>query len=643
MAMPADQRSNRLKICAVIPAYNEAPTVGAVVQETREYVDTVFVVDDGSSDDTAEIARQSGAEVIRHQANHGMGEALWTGYQAAISRGFDIAVQLDGDQQHDPRYIAEMLAVIKDCDIVIGSRFLNQSHRQYPLVRRIGIAFFTSLVNMLGRLRITDVTSGYRMFKVSSLQQMAPCLYRHWAVAQTLEAGRKGLKIKEVSVEMPLRRTGRSQFTLAVYALYSLKVLWIILKVMLSRERGGRLQKRSQADVGSAGLMKICVVRQPSPKPETHVHTLSLLRVLQPLAEKIYLITGNFPEEAIPDSKLQIINVGSRGYYRSKVLELAKPVAIIQVLLTDLEFAYRLLRLSRKINVVIFFVAMTFPLTMLLSKLLGKRVIFIVTGSARRSAEKVPMKDPLGIGSWVVPRLVGLLESMNFLLANKIVVELEDAIRWLGIARYRHKIAIGRFLIDTDLFRIERPYEARENIIGYLGSSIEAKGVVNLSQAIPAVLETRQDLKFLLGGGGPLFTEIATELKKNGLADKVTLLEWIPHEQVKDYLNQLRLLVMPSYTEGGVQAVALEAMACGTPVLTTAVGGITELVKDGENGFILENASSEHIAQRIVRALEHPRLNEIREKARQLVRDEYSYEAVVKRYREILYGNSEER
>lgn len=172
----------------------------------------------------------------------------------------------------------------------------------------------------------------------------------------------------------------------------------------------------------ATNLLKICVIRQPSPNPDTHVHTLSLLKMLEPLAEKIYLITGNFPEDAITDNKFHIINVDSRGYYRKKVLEIAKLGTVIQLILTDMKFAYRLLKVSREVDAVIFFVAMTFPLTMLLAKLLRKRIIFIVTGSARRSAEKVPMKDLFGIGAFVVPRIVGAIEKMNYFLSNKILV-----------------------------------------------------------------------------------------------------------------------------------------------------------------------------------------------------------------------------
>lgn len=222
-----------MKVCAVIPACNEAKTLGKIIQETKRYVDTVFVVDDGSTDNTAEVAQHSGAEVIRHSVNRGIGAAQQSGYDAAIQNGFDYVVQLDSDGQHNPEYIPEMLSVAQECDMVIASRFLNRSHQVYPFVRRLGISFFTFVVNLLTDVGITDVTSGYRVYRTDSLRKLGRISSRHWAVEQTLEAGKKRFKIKEVSVEMPIRGLGRSQFSLARYARYPFTMIWVILKVLL--------------------------------------------------------------------------------------------------------------------------------------------------------------------------------------------------------------------------------------------------------------------------------------------------------------------------------------------------------------------------------------------------------------------------
>lgn len=221
----------------MIPAYNEGETIASVVEETRKYVDVVFVIDDGSTDNTYEEAVNAGAKVIKHVINRGIGAAQRTGYNIAMRDGFDYIVQLDADMQHDPRYIQKLLnAAIKDnCDMIIGSRFLNPSYENYNFVRRTGIKFFTKTVRFLSSVDITDVTSGFRVYKVKSLRRLGRTLDKHWAVEQTLDAAKRGLKIKEVSVKMPLRKRGKSQFNLITYVKYPLRMIESILRVLIFR------------------------------------------------------------------------------------------------------------------------------------------------------------------------------------------------------------------------------------------------------------------------------------------------------------------------------------------------------------------------------------------------------------------------
>ena len=220
---------------AVVPAYNEADTVGPVVEQTREYVDRVVVVDDGSTDDTAEIARRHGASVIEHVVNTGVGGAVRTGYRYAIRNGYDFVLQIDADGQHDPAYIPLLLEAADDADMVIASRYLNESFEDYSTVRKLGIRFFTRLVNRLGGVEVTDVTSGFRVYRVSALESILHRSDRHWAVEQTLEAASKGHRIVEVSAEMPTRETGQSQFTLDTLVLYPARMADVIVRVLVFR------------------------------------------------------------------------------------------------------------------------------------------------------------------------------------------------------------------------------------------------------------------------------------------------------------------------------------------------------------------------------------------------------------------------
>jgi glycosyltransferase involved in cell wall biosynthesis len=131
-----EPEKNHRRICALIPAYNENATVGAVVTGALPYVDTVVVIDDGSRDNTAEVAERHGATVIRQGVNQGIGPALQAGYDFALREGYDLVIQLDGDGQHDPKYIPEMMHGMNGCQVVIGSRFFTRRGSEVQVPHR---------------------------------------------------------------------------------------------------------------------------------------------------------------------------------------------------------------------------------------------------------------------------------------------------------------------------------------------------------------------------------------------------------------------------------------------------------------------------------------------------------------------------
>jgi glycosyltransferase involved in cell wall biosynthesis len=149
------------------------------------------------------------------------------------------------------------------------------------------------------------------------------------------------------------------------------------------------------------------------------------------------------------------------------------------------------------------------------------------------------------------------------------------------------------------------------------------------------LLTSRAEINFLIGGDGPLQNWLEEYMSRANLNTRIKLVGWIPHDELPDHLNQTKLLVLPSYTEA-LPNIILEAMACGTPVLSTAVGAIPDIIRNGETGFIMQDNSPDCIARDIVRALEHPGLEQITDRARTLVKSEFTYEAAVERYRKIL-------
>ena len=201
----------------------------------------------------------------------------------------------------------------------------------------------------------------------------------------------------------------------------------------------------------------------------------------------------------------------------------------------------------------------------------------------------------------------------------------------------RKKISIfGAFLyIDTERFKAKCDLKDRDNLVGYIGNLERGKGVMNFVEAIKLVLRQCSDVEFLVVGDGLLFSSIKEKLKRGDLQNKVKLIRSVPHDEVPNYLNKLRLLVLPSYSEG-LPGIILEGMACETPVLATSVGGIPDIIKDGETGFILEQNTPECIAKNIVRVLNYKKSHKIVKNARRLVEDQYSYRNTVERYYDIL-------
>jgi len=225
-----------MRVIAIIPAYNEEETIENVIKETKKYVDNIIVINDGSTDNTEEIAKRAGAKVVSHALNRGVGAAVRTGYKVALLENANYTIQIDGDGQHNADYIPDFIKTAEEgYDIVIGSRFLNNSNKNFNFVRRSGIKFFSVVANVFGNSKITDVTSGYRLYTKKALESLSENSDKHWAVEQTLEASKKNLRIKEISVKMIIRKKGFSQFNFRTYFMYPLRMIETVLKVLIYR------------------------------------------------------------------------------------------------------------------------------------------------------------------------------------------------------------------------------------------------------------------------------------------------------------------------------------------------------------------------------------------------------------------------
>ncbi len=160
-----------MKVYAVIPAYNEAATVGQIVKIAKKYC-TVLVVDDGSKDETAAVAKKSGAEVVRHATNMGYGRGLRDGISAALERGADAIITLDADGQHDPNDIPKFIdALNKGSAGVVGSRFLT-GNSWGTWKRMLALRLLAIQLRVFTGIEMTDVQSGFRAYSAEMLRSI---------------------------------------------------------------------------------------------------------------------------------------------------------------------------------------------------------------------------------------------------------------------------------------------------------------------------------------------------------------------------------------------------------------------------------------------------------------------------------------
>lgn len=223
-----------LRKIIIIPVYNEEENIEKTVKSIQkdalgfDYI----IINDCSTDHTRKVCEKNGFNVINLPINLGIGGAVQTGYRYAYEQGYDVAVQVDGDGQHDPKFLEEMAEYLQqnDVDMVIGSRFIEKKGFQSSTARRIGISFFSILIKILTGKKITDPTSGLRMIGRSVMDIFSKDYPRDYPEPESVVAIlRRNMKVKEIPVIMHERRGGVSSISLKNSVYYMVKVTFAIL------------------------------------------------------------------------------------------------------------------------------------------------------------------------------------------------------------------------------------------------------------------------------------------------------------------------------------------------------------------------------------------------------------------------------
>ena len=223
-----------MKKIIIIPAYNEEEnierTVNAIQKSAQDF--DYVIINDCSIDNTRKICEEKGFNIVNLPINLGIGGAVQTGYKYAYENGYDVAVQVDGDGQHDPEFLSTMAEYLIEhrVDMVIGSRFIEKKGFQSSITRRMGIKFFSGLIKVLTGKTITDPTSGLRMIGRNVMEIFSQDYPRDYPEPESIVAVlRKNIKIEEIPVVMLERKGGVSSISPKKSIYYMVKVTLAIL------------------------------------------------------------------------------------------------------------------------------------------------------------------------------------------------------------------------------------------------------------------------------------------------------------------------------------------------------------------------------------------------------------------------------
>lgn len=231
-----------MKTLVIIPAYNEEQNIDKVIKNLREKAPQVdyLIINDCSKDRTEKLCKEKGYNFITMPINLGIGGGVQAGYKYALENDYDIAIQHDGDGQHDPEYISDVIAPIVngEADIVIGSRFIDNGGFQSTATRRMGISILSFLIKLCCGIKIKDVTSGFRAVNRKYIEYYTYYYPSDYPEPEAIaDASLNGARIKEIPVIMKERESGVSSINLKRSIYYMIKVSLAIVICRLTTRR----------------------------------------------------------------------------------------------------------------------------------------------------------------------------------------------------------------------------------------------------------------------------------------------------------------------------------------------------------------------------------------------------------------------
>jgi glycosyltransferase involved in cell wall biosynthesis len=352
--------------------------------------------------------------------------------------------------------------------------------------------------------------------------------------------------------------------------------------------------------------------------------------ILDSICAHVLIITGNTDRIVSPSPRIRTADIGVSVHYFGDI----KPALysallwVIKYAVVQLKVSNELIKARKDVDIAFFFqIYPHYLLPLLTAKALGKRAIEY-RGQGRPST--------LSLSSLLI-RLLSVQDPLLLRLLDGISLESSGLLSSHSLRRCRHKLLPTMRFIDLSRYILTKPLNERKNVVGFIGRLVRDKGVIDFVKAIPAITQQNAGTSFLIAGAGDLSEWVVDEcIKLRAEGIDVTVSGWIG-EDLPSYLNELKLLVLPTRYDA-LPTILIEAIACGTPVIATAVGGIPDFVKDGETGFLLVNGEAECITEGVTKALALPdtELGRIAANARSKIETQFPYSATVERFRSAL-------
>lgn len=352
---------------------------------------------------------------------------------------------------------------------------------------------------------------------------------------------------------------------------------------------------------------------------ETSTTYEKLIEIIGCLFEKTYVISsGSLSELSDKENIVYIIIPHQSG---------RTPLSrIYYFLVSQIRVTLAVIRINKNVDLWMFYDASLLLIPLVTVKFFNKYAIQLISIATDKSL----LCENNGLSK--MASIIRCIEEINLKLVDKIFIYSERLIGEWNLNKYMSKISIvsHHFINFEDLY-IKKPLAERECVVGFIGRLSYEKGISNFLKSIPLVLSKKKNVKFLIGGGGPLNDSVVESIKNEKMEESIDFVGWIPHEQLPDYLNRLSCIVIPSFTESG-PLIMIEAISCGVPVIGTPVGNIPNVIIDGRTGFIMKENSPEHIAHSIIRALDCEKLEEITENALNYIKIHYNLLEATKKY-----------